>query len=266
MKEPRWVVAFLRALERTGVARAAATDAGVDFSTAYARRRRHSDFAAAWESALRRRSGRAVADPSTIVPAGNGPPPRAELGEELAGVGGQGKRVSEERWGRRKRELYLAELAATANHRRAALAAGISYEAVRKRRKQDRRLEAACEAAIAECQALAPAYLASALVATFDPQSLPDDGGLNPLPRMTISEAIKVSQMSARAAPAGPDPVAAEAAAMTAAEVEALRARVLTKVRRLSERRDAEKIAAGWTLDEEHDVLVPPGWQKGAAP
>ena len=52
-KEPRWVVPFLRALERTGEARAAAKDAGIDHTTAYARRRAHADFAEAWAEALR---------------------------------------------------------------------------------------------------------------------------------------------------------------------------------------------------------------------
>src|SRR4051812_8295089 len=52
-KAPRWVVPFLRALERTGEARAAAADAGIGWSTAYARRRAHPDFAAGWAGALR---------------------------------------------------------------------------------------------------------------------------------------------------------------------------------------------------------------------
>ena len=51
-KEPRWTIAFLRALERTGEVRGAAEDAGVDYSTAYARRRRHADFAGAWDAAM----------------------------------------------------------------------------------------------------------------------------------------------------------------------------------------------------------------------
>src|SRR4051794_35826974 len=51
--QPAWVRYFLRALERTGVARAAAEDAGVDYTTVYARRRAHADFAAAWAEALK---------------------------------------------------------------------------------------------------------------------------------------------------------------------------------------------------------------------
>ena len=51
-RAPRWTSAFLRGLERSGDARASATDAGIDHSTAYARRRAHGDFALAWEAAL----------------------------------------------------------------------------------------------------------------------------------------------------------------------------------------------------------------------
>jgi hypothetical protein len=42
----------LRALERCGDARASAEDAGIDHTTAYARRKAHADFGAAWAAAL----------------------------------------------------------------------------------------------------------------------------------------------------------------------------------------------------------------------
>ena len=51
-RAPRWTIPFLRALERTGDARASAEDAGIDHTTAYARRRAHPEFAAAWEEAI----------------------------------------------------------------------------------------------------------------------------------------------------------------------------------------------------------------------
>ena len=53
-KMPRWTIAFLRALERTGQVQAAADDAGVDRSTAFARRKAHADFAVDWAAALKR--------------------------------------------------------------------------------------------------------------------------------------------------------------------------------------------------------------------
>src|SRR6185369_6644815 len=61
-KPPRWTISFLRALERTGDVRASAEDAGIDHTTAYARRRTHEDFAADWERALKAYAERVAAD------------------------------------------------------------------------------------------------------------------------------------------------------------------------------------------------------------
>src|SRR5690349_4929885 len=108
-KEPRWLIPFLRALARTGEVRTAAEDAGIDHTTAYARRRTHAEFAAAWDEALAaheeqvkaEQEGQLAAlaqDPSTIASSGNGSPPRDKLGEELVGAGSQLKRVGNGRW------------------------------------------------------------------------------------------------------------------------------------------------------------------------
>ena len=126
-------------------------------------------------------------------------PPRP--GEDIVVCGGQVRRASGERWGRRKAEAFLAELAACGNFKRASKAVGISYEAVRKRRRNDPCLEASCQAAIAACRARAPELLASAMVATFDPDDLPDDQ-VNPLPKVTVAEAIRIAEMKG---PAGAD-------------------------------------------------------------
>ena len=196
-REPRWVAPFLRALERTGVVRVAAENAGVDFTTAYVRRRTHAEFAAAWVEAKKAHDAakkRSDEDPSTIASSGNGSPPHAARREELTRSGNRLQRVSSERWGKLKEEAFLAELTVTGNFRIASKAAGISYEAVRKRRLKDPRLEAACKAAIAECARRAPEFLAGAMVATFDPAAVLDaePGGL---PRVSIDQAIKIAQM-----------------------------------------------------------------------
>src|SRR3954452_16057294 len=52
-KPPRWTIPFLRALERTGNARASAEEAGGDHTTAYLRRRTHPDVASDWEWVLK---------------------------------------------------------------------------------------------------------------------------------------------------------------------------------------------------------------------
>ena len=51
-KPPRWTEPFLLALVRTGEVREAAKWAGVDYTTAYARRKKYADFADAWDGAL----------------------------------------------------------------------------------------------------------------------------------------------------------------------------------------------------------------------
>src|SRR4051812_26937400 len=113
---PRWVTPFLRSLERTGEVRAAAEDAGIDYTTAYGRRRAHGEFALAWDEALRvhgekRRLDEAVAvdaltrDLSTSASSGNGPPRRSA--EELIGAGAQLKRVGHGRWSLAKERLFF---------------------------------------------------------------------------------------------------------------------------------------------------------------
>jgi hypothetical protein len=226
-KPPRWVEPFLGALERTGVVRAAAENAGVDHTTAYVRRRTHADFADAWVAALERyRAAKKRADetPSTIASSGNGPPPPDKLGAEFEVSGGKVKRVSAERWGARKREAYLTELAITANHRRASKAAGISYEAVLQRRHNDPHLEAACKAAIEACRARAPEFLANAMAATFDPEAVLDSQASG-LPKVSVAEAIKIAQMKG---PAGAE------AEYAPPDIEAVRERLEKTMRALN--------------------------------
>src|SRR5947208_13022221 len=76
-KQPRWTIPFLRALERTGVARAAAEDAGVDHTTAYNRRKANVGFAAAWAEALKAHKERREKEQAEEIEAiRNGPSPQ----------------------------------------------------------------------------------------------------------------------------------------------------------------------------------------------
>jgi len=61
-----------------------------------------------------------------------------------------------------------------------------------------------------------------------------------------------------------PDPFVEEAAAMSEEEIAELRERILRKLRRLRDRDMPDMIAEGWTFDEAHDQMVPPGWLRGA--
>jgi hypothetical protein len=75
-KAPRWTIAFLRALTRTGDVRAAAADAGIDYTTAYARRKAHAEFAGLWRGALAAHAQLVKRDEDEQVRAlARGPPP-----------------------------------------------------------------------------------------------------------------------------------------------------------------------------------------------
>lgn len=50
---------------------------------------------------------------------------------------------------------------------------------------------------------------------------------------------------------------------MTEDEVNEIRENIIRKLRRMRERDMPDMIAAGWTLDEERDRMVPPGWVRG---
>lgn len=147
-REPRWVVAFLRGLGRHGEVRRAAFEAGIDFTTAYERRKRHPDFAAEWRRVLSERSGGGGgADPEDGEATTDAVAPGTDA-EDSAGQSGvlvvqssvagtRQLRAGPGRWSTLKERRFLAELAASANVRRAASAARISPAAVYQRRLKD---------------------------------------------------------------------------------------------------------------------------------
>lgn len=276
--EPRWVVPFLRALERTGKARAAAVDAGVDFSTAYARRRAHGDFAAAWAAAVERfRAAKDRARKAELAetvervrksrlagPAGPSPSlSRAGRGaangdeEELVfrpSRKGPPKLVkaSAGRWSRKREEIFLAELGASANVRRASAAAGLSRNAFLARRQKDPHFAAAWDAVLDMSSVEARSYLAESMTRTFDPLALPDPES-SPLPKVSIAEAIKIAQMKGTGT-----------AAPEAYDMEEVRSALEKKMRALGMLdEDEERRADGWS--EVDGQWVPPGWAETAA-
>jgi hypothetical protein len=270
-KEPRWVVAFLRALERTGEARSAAADAGIDHTTAYARRKAHGEFADRWAGALRAHAeAKARAEAAEIAALEKTPPPHsvrspspANAAEDLFVSGGKVRRAGHDRWSRRKEAIFFDELAATANATMAAKAAGVSTNAVHARRLKHPLFAAKWEAVVRSSSAAIDLYLVEETRKTFDPESL-DTGDVKP--RVTIDQAIKISQLNAsKKAKALPDPFAEQAASPSAETIEALRERILKKFERLAERGRRERIEAGWSYDERHDAMVPPGWVKREA-
>jgi len=265
-KPPRWVIAFLRALARTGEVRVAAEDAGVDHSTAYARRRTHAEFASLWRGALaahaqwgKRDQDEAIAavrNPSTIHSSVDGPPPRAELREELIGAGAQMKRVGEGRWSLAKEAVFFDELAATANVKRAAAAAGVSTNAVYARRMKQPLFRAKWAAVLESGRAAIEMKLVEVANRSFDPDEI-DTGDVEP--RVSVAEAIRIVQLHGSKAQRS----TIEELEPPAEEIEAIRERLFNKLERLRKREMAKALEGGWTLDESHDCIVPPGWIKG---
>jgi len=270
-KQPRWTIPFLRSLERTGNARASAEEAGVDHTTAYLRRRTHPDFASDWEWVLQAHAERVAREkaaeassftpPPVPAPAGRESPSLAEGGGALVAAGSRLKRPGHDRWSKRKEQAFLAELAATGNLRLASKAVGISYEAVRKRRRKDPQLAAACAAAIEACRARIPEFLAGATAATFDPEAI-DDDGTNPLPKVTIAEAIRIAQLNGgtKQEPAG---AFEDESYCYEEDIADIRERLVQKLQALRRRERPGLLARGWSYDESWDREVPPGWVKG---
>ena len=120
---PAWRRPFLRELARTGSVKLAAELCAVDRKTPYAARRGNPAFAASWQRALataRERPPRLL--PGEVVHA-------SREGHPCIVRPGPG-RLTEQ-----AERAFLAELAATANVQAAARAAGVSTQAVYKRRR-----------------------------------------------------------------------------------------------------------------------------------
>lgn len=279
-KEPRWTIPFLRALVRTGDARGSAAEAGIDHTTAYARRKAHPEFASQWRGALAahekwkklqedeeiaaiKAAPHSVRGPSTIASSGNSPRPHPSGREELVVSGGKVRRVGHGRWSKKKEKIFFEELAATANIKMAADAVGVSTNAILARRHRSRLFAAKFDAVVQSAKVVIDLYLLEEAKKTFNPEDI-DTGDVRP--KVTIDQAIKISQRSApkgRTADAEPDPFAEDAAAMDDDGIEAIRESIIGKLRRMREANRREQLKLGWTFDESFDEMIPPGYVQG---
>jgi len=177
------------------------------------------------------------------------------------------KRVGLGRWSQAKEAIFFEELAATANATMAAEAAGVSPNAVFARRLKHPLFRAKWEAVVRTSKAAIDLYLVEETKKTFDPASL-DSGEV--APRVTIDQAIRISQLNAPKKKEQeeelPNPFAEEAAAMTPDDVAELREKLVRKLRRMRDRDMPDMIAKGWSFDEEHEQMVPPGWARTTPP
>ncbi|WP_309662054.1 hypothetical protein [Sphingomonas sp.] len=271
-KPPRWVKPFLRGLARTGEARRAALDAGIDHTTAYARRQAHAEFADAWAEALVAfvaGEGTEESDPSPSHACGALP----SLSREGRGTKGEGLPVLQpgadgaravrggaERWTAAAEKRFFAALADRANVRSAAAAAGFSTNAIyarRSRRPEFRRLwEAAVETGKARLQMLLINHAEKA----FDPELLDVS---EEAPQVSVTEALNVlksregKERELQASGRGwiGDPKWDEQE-----DYQEACGRIIERLQRLGERDREEQTAAGWTWCEGFEVMVPPGW------
>ena len=272
-KPPRWTIPFLRALVRTGDVRAAAKDAGIDHSTAYARRKSHADFAGQWRGALAAHEHwkklqeeeeiAAIKSRQAPPPPSGWSPSPANAGEERVVSAGKVRRVGQGRWSKAKEKIFFEELAATSNFSMAADAVGMSTNAILARRHRSRLFAAKFDAVVQSAKVVIDLYLLEEAKKTFNPESI-DTGDVRP--KVTIDQAIKISQRSApkgRQADAEPDPFAEDAAAMDDDGIEAIRESIIGKLRRIREADRREQLKLGWTFDESFDVMIPPGYIQG---
>jgi hypothetical protein len=267
-REPRWVAVFLKQLERSGNVRLAAEGAGVDFSTAYQRRKRHGEFAEAWAlrlAAFSGRSGQAGSDertppPSTcrsMVPLPTASPQGGA--EVVLRPDGKVIKGSDARWGKRAEERFLTELTVSGSVRFAAKAAGFSTTAVYKRRLKSQRFAAAWDAALEAGKARVQSYLVEAATRTFDPDELPI-GDEREIPKVSIGEAINIAKLgpstgSGRAGKAGTNggDDDFDAWPVTKEEYELAMQRIVDRLARIRERDEARDKcpACGQPLREE---------------
>ena len=174
---------FLRALERTGNARAAARMAGMDVGTAYDRRYKDEAFAARWVIAAAKGEAKAAA----------GRKPRPGRGPELVlrtgKNGSQLVRAAPERWSAEIEAAFRATLRRTGCVSAAADACGLSTNALYYRRDKYPVFAADWAADLAHARATIPALLAAAAIAVLDPEIA------GALPPVNVDQAIKIAQM-----------------------------------------------------------------------
>lgn len=255
-KPPRWTDPFLLALVRTGEVREAAKWAGVDYTTAYARRKKYPDFAAAWDDALAVYKMRvAEAEEAELASFETTPPPTSPHQGEGSSAA-QVKRVNPARWSEAKERRFFDELVASANVRRAAEAAGVSSQSVYARRAKSAVFRRRWDQALANGRAAIEMGLVAEAKRSLDPDEMDLPA---PEPRVSVSEAIRITQMAQGPGARGRAGQAAfeedEGAAHEQA-MEELRARVQRKIEGLRTRMVRDD---GWFEDEDGH-LVPPGY------
>ncbi|HEX8533177.1 MAG TPA: hypothetical protein VF662_03340 [Allosphingosinicella sp.] len=229
---PLWRAPFLRALRRTGNARASAREAGVDHGTPYNHRLKDKRFAGQWERALAKRKSAPVRAKGPLHQPTAGPPPRP--GEELVvriskRSGAQLVKAGKGRWSAKAERAFLASLGETGCIRRAARAAGFSTTAIHNRLNNYPGFAEAAQAAIRQARADLESMVLSAGIATFDPAAADED---DTRPRVTVAEAIAFLKLNPSAKGAG------AAKAIEEPSIEEVRDEVLRRIAAIKRHRE----------------------------
>lgn len=184
-KEWGWRAPFLEALAAGGSVERAARIAGVDKTSAYARRKRDPVFADDWAAALDR--GRRLLAAGKRPMLGAGEYVRASRAGRPCVM-----RVGEGRWSTEKERVFLEELAATANVKAAAQAAGVSTTAVYRRRMDWPGFAEGWGASLAQGWARIETLLVHAATETLDPPAVT---GAREAPAMSVGQAIDLYKL-----------------------------------------------------------------------
>lgn len=180
-----WRAPFLEALAAGGSVERAARTAGVDKSSAYARRRRDPVFAADWTAAAAQARARLAGGDRPVLGL-----------DEYVRSSRAGRpcvmRVGPGRWSTEKERVFLEELAATANVKAAAEAAGVSATAVYRRRMEWPGFAEAWAASLAQGWARIETLLVHAATETLDPAPVT---GAREAPAMSVQQAMDLYKL-----------------------------------------------------------------------
>jgi hypothetical protein len=259
-KSPLWRKVFLRALARTGNARASAVEAGIDVGTAYDHRIRDPAFAGQWAAAL----AKAKASAKRPRPLHHIPP---RSGEELVlrrtRHGDKMVRAAAGRWSSRVEESFLAGLELTGCVQSAAAAAGISTTALYERRKHYPEFAARWDEAAGRAGQELPAMLqAAARDSLSRPPEAPGQKrrGRARLPRIDVDQAIRISAIAARKEAGGGRRREWRAIQRKQEKThEELVQQLMTMLDALEKRQRKARLGEGWS-DAGNGLLIPPGW------
>ncbi|HEV2818557.1 MAG TPA: hypothetical protein VGW40_15210 [Allosphingosinicella sp.] len=185
---------FRRWLARTGNARLAARQAGMNVGTAYDRRAVDDAFAAKWAAALAEAKAN---PPSRKASADKGPGlvvRKTKRGDQLVAA-------APGRWSARREAVFFAELRRTGNVRRAAAACGLSTSALYYRRNRYPDFAAGWARMLEEARQRIPELLDAAAIASLDPEAADPD-----LPPVDVKDAIAICRMRGWGASPSPGP------------------------------------------------------------